>query len=82
MVNSSLVIPPIQLDAAEKRLLLEHMAVQQEMSPLKDEAKSLTAKLHISLKLPKNDQDTIVVHGRRLRNYWLNKAELKKNLGK
>ena len=65
VVNSSLVIPPIQLDAVEKRLLLEHMAVQQEMSPLKDEAKSLTAKLHISLKLPRNDQDTIVVHGRR-----------------
>ena len=65
LVNSSLVIPPIQLDAAEKRLLLEHMAVQLEMSPLKDEAKSLTAKLYISLELPKNDQDTIVVHGRR-----------------
>lgn len=65
VVNSSLVIPPIQLDAAEKSLLLEHMAIQQELSPLKDEAKSLSAKLHISLKIPKNSQDTIVVHGRR-----------------
>ena len=65
VLNSSLVIPPIQLDAVEKSLLLEHMTVQQEMSPLKDEAKSLTSKLHISLKLPKNNQDMIVVHGRR-----------------
>jgi Predicted transcriptional regulator len=65
VVNSSFVIPPIQLDSAEKSLLLEYMAVQQEMSPLKDEAKSLTAKLSISMKIPKNDQDTIIVHGRR-----------------
>ncbi|MDP4127459.1 MAG: WYL domain-containing transcriptional regulator [Bacillota bacterium] len=65
VLNSNFVIPPIQLDAAEKSLLLEHLAVQQEMSPLKDEAKSLTAKLHISLNIPKNDKDTVVVHGRR-----------------
>lgn len=64
-LNSSFVIPPIQLDTAEKSLLLEHLVVQQEMSPLKDEAKSLSAKLHISLHIPKNDQDTIIVHGRK-----------------
>ncbi|MBC2724253.1 WYL domain-containing protein [Desulfosporosinus sp.] len=64
-LNANFVIPPIQLDATEKSLLLEQLAVQQEMSPLKDEAKSLTAKLHISLNIPKNDQDTVVVHGRR-----------------
>lgn len=64
-LNSNFVIPPIQLDTAEKSLLFEHLAVQQEMSPLKDEAKSLTAKLHISLKIPKNDLDTVIVHGRR-----------------
>ncbi|SDI49906.1 WYL domain-containing protein [Desulfosporosinus hippei] len=63
--NANFVIPPIQLDTGEKSLLFEHMAVQQEMSPLKDEAKSLTAKLHISLNIPKNDQDTVIVHGRR-----------------
>lgn len=64
-INAYLVIPPIQLDEAEKSILLEHMVVQQEMSPLKDEAKSLTAKLTISMKIPRNDHDTIVVHGRR-----------------
>lgn len=65
VLNSSFVIPPIQLDAAEKSLLLEHLAVQEEMSPLKDEAKSLAAKFQISLHIPQNDQDMIVVHGRR-----------------
>ncbi|AFQ43157.1 WYL domain-containing protein [Desulfosporosinus meridiei] len=63
--NANFVIPPIQLDTAEKSLLFEHLAVQQEMSPLKDEVKSLTAKLHISLNIPKNDQDMVIVHGRR-----------------
>lgn len=65
VLNSSFVIPPVQLDNGEKSLLLEQMLIQQEMSPLKDEAKSLTAKLNISLKIPKSDQETIVVHGRR-----------------
>ncbi|WP_088189289.1 hypothetical protein [Desulfosporosinus sp. FKA] len=45
-------------------MLLEHLAVQQEMSPLKDEAKSLIAKLHISLHIPKNEE-RISIHGRR-----------------
>lgn len=65
VLNSSLVLPPLQLDAAEKSLLLEDLAVQQEMSPRKDEVKSLTAKLRISLDIPSKEQETIVVHGRR-----------------
>lgn len=65
ILNVSLLLPPLQLDAAEKSLLLEDLAVQQEMSPRKDEAKSLTAKLRVSLKLQGNEPAKITVHGRR-----------------
>jgi Predicted transcriptional regulator len=65
VLNSSLVLPPLQLAEAEKSLLLEDLAVQQEMSPRKDEAKSLTAKLRVCLNLRSNEPETIAVHGRR-----------------
>lgn len=65
VLNFRLVLPPLQLAAAEKSLLLEDLAVQQEMSPRKDEAKSLTAKLRVSLNLRSNEPETIAVHGRR-----------------
>ena len=65
ILNSSWVLPPLQLDTAEKSLLMEDLAVQEEMSPRKDEAKSLAAKLRISLNLQGNESATIAVHGRR-----------------
>jgi len=80
VLNSSLVLPPLQLDAAEKSLLLQDLTVQQEMSPRKDEVKSLTAKLQVSLDIPSNGQETMVVHGRRpiedlRRNYYCQRLE-------
>jgi predicted DNA-binding transcriptional regulator YafY len=80
VLNASLVLPPLQLDAAEKSLLLEDLAVLQEMSPRKDEAKSLTAKLQISLNLRSNEPEIIAVHGRRpsenlRRSYYCQRLE-------
>lgn len=80
VLNSSQVLPPLQLDAAEKSLLLEDLAVQQEMSPRKDEVKSLTAKLRVSLNLQGNEPETIAVHGRRpiedlRRNHYCQRLE-------
>ncbi len=80
VLNSSLVLPPLQLAAAEKSLLLEDLAVQQEMSPRKDEAKSLTAKLRVSLNLRRNEPEMIAVHGRRpiedlRRSYYCQRLE-------
>lgn len=65
LVNDSYGLPPLQLDEMEKRLLYEQMTVQKEMSPLKKEAKSFSAKLRVSMKLPEVGQEIIVVHGRR-----------------
>ena len=65
VLNSSLVLPPLQLDPAEKGLLLEDLAVRREMSPRKDETKSLSAKLRVSLNLRADEPEFIAVQGRR-----------------
>lgn len=64
-VNASYGIPPLQLDEAEKRILFEQMAVQKEMSPLKKEAKSFSAKLRVSMKMRSEDKEFLAVHGRK-----------------
>ncbi|KLU59848.1 hypothetical protein CEB3_c39820 [Peptococcaceae bacterium CEB3] len=79
-LNASQLLPPIELDAVEKGLLIDALAMQGEVSARKDEAKSAAAKLHVSLRLPRDEIETVVVHGRRpvenlRRSYYCQRLE-------
>ncbi|NLI93024.1 MAG: WYL domain-containing protein [Peptococcaceae bacterium] len=62
---SNQLLPPVHLDATEKNLLIEALALQGELSPRKDEAKSILAKLQVSLETPSTQNETVILHGRR-----------------
>jgi predicted DNA-binding transcriptional regulator YafY len=64
VLNSNKLLPPLQLNVAEKSLLMEALAIQAQVSARKDEAKLITAKLRVSLDMPTGIEN-VVVHGRR-----------------
>lgn len=59
------IMPPLQLNPAEKRLLLEALALQAEMSARRDEALGITAKLKASLSPAPANKEIVLVQGRR-----------------
>lgn len=63
-LNNQQVLPPLQLDGAERRLLMKALTLQTEMSPRKDEAKSIAAKLLGSFDIASGKTETLIVHGR------------------
>jgi predicted DNA-binding transcriptional regulator YafY len=59
------LMPPLQLSPAEKRLLLEALALQGEMSAWRDEALAISAKLKASLGPESVKKQIVLVQGRR-----------------
>jgi predicted DNA-binding transcriptional regulator YafY len=68
-IKTNQLLPPLQLDALDKSILMEALTLQGEISARKDEAQSILAKLRVSLGVPSGGPDTVpdtvVVHGRR-----------------
>ena len=64
-LQANQLLPPLQLDAGERSLLLGTLTLQQEISARKDEAQSILAKLKVSMSVPVANRETVVVHGRR-----------------
>ena len=69
-ISSGQMLHPLELDHNEKSLVLEALALSKALSPLREETKSLEAKLRVWLALPEWERETLIVWGRTPAEDW------------
>lgn len=63
-INTKRLLAPLHLEPSEHSLLFEAIKVASDLAPLKEEMKSLEAKLRVMSMAAAQEKDIVLVHGR------------------